>query len=276
MQFSNNINTLNTLMFYSAPASHSPQPYQIPEGCQLVELITDGVVFFEIDGIKRPCRRGTIFWHIAGDYTIHETTREEPYHCLVFKFKTTDNLRSAPRVSFWRGSNDALSEFTATVHSSFSNCAERPEALQILSNYCAAELLMHARSLNNLHARAPLPLDDVPDQRILRDALLFLEKNLSENISIDQLAEEMKIPRNKLFALFRGQLHQTPYQWLQARRLQQARHWLESSTLPIKEIAAACGFEHTEVFHRCFVKNFGETPKKYRQNHSPYRNLSGK
>ena len=97
MKYSDTLTVLNRLLFYTAPSSHSPTPYQISPGIQLVEIIVDGVVYFEVDRVKRPCRRGTIFWHIAGDHTISETTREEPYRCLVMRFKALQDQRIAPQ-----------------------------------------------------------------------------------------------------------------------------------------------------------------------------------
>ena len=77
---------LERIVFYAAPSDFSPTPYTIPENVQLVELLTGGVVFFDDGSGMRPYRRGTFFWHVPGDKTICQTTREEPYRCEVFRF----------------------------------------------------------------------------------------------------------------------------------------------------------------------------------------------
>lgn len=267
---------LNKVSFYTAPSTHSPTPFQISAGLQVVEIITSGDVYFEINSLKRPFRRGTIFWHIAGDHTICETTREDPYRCLVLVFKCQEDRRVVPRVSFWRGSDASLEEFSLTVYNTVLENQNSAEALAMLCRYCASNLLMHANKLIPLHPKAPVPQDSSSDQMLMRSVLNYIGGNLAEDLSINTLSTVLKLPRNRIFALFQEHLQQTPHGYILEKRLQHARSLLESSSVAIKEVAAACGFEHVEVFHRCFVKHFNETPKAYRHNHSPYRNLSVK
>ena len=49
MKYSDVLTDLNRVLFYTAPANCSPIPYQISSGIQLLEVILDGVVYFEID-----------------------------------------------------------------------------------------------------------------------------------------------------------------------------------------------------------------------------------
>ncbi len=272
MKYPDILTDLSRISFYTAPASHSPEPFQISPGVQLVEVILSGVVYFEVNQIKRLCRRGTIFWHIAGDSTIYETTREEPYTCLVLHFRCSQDQRIAPRVSFWRGSDSALDEFAKTVYNSFVDCRNEPSA-EILYKYCANELLMHTYKIAALHANAPVPLASAGEHLLLRNILNYIENNLAGDLSVKTLAAALKIPRNKLFALFKTELQQSPHDYILQKRLQHACTLLESSNTTLKEIAAVCGFEYMEVFHRNFVKYFNETPQNYRKSHAPYREL---
>ena len=129
---------------------------------------------------------------------------------------------------------------------------------------------MHAKKLIPLHPNAPVPIENDPEILLLRNILKYIENNLSEDLSVKTLANHLKIPRNRLFDLFKKQLQQTPHSFVQEKRLQRARTMLESSNATLKEIADACGFEFMEVFHRNFIKRFGTTPKQYRNNQSPY------
>ena len=271
MKYSNTLADLNRVLFYTAPASCSPTPYQISPGIQLLEIILDGVVYFEIDHVKHPCRRGTIFWHIAGDHTICETTRDEPYRCLVLRFNCLQDQRIAPHVSFWRSSDAALEEFVNTTYQVFSANQHDPEAVNLLSCSCASELLLHTKKLIPLHPAAPVPIEDDREILLLRSILNYIENNLAEDLSVNNLSNHLKIPRNRIFELFKTQLQQTPHSFVQEKRLQHARALLESSHAGLKEIAGACGFEYMEVFHRNFSKRFGVTPKQYRNNLSPYQ-----
>lgn len=274
MIFAEQLLDLKRLSLYSAPAECSPTPYTIPENTHVVELLLGGVVFFDNGSGVRPYRRGTLFWHISGDKTISETTREEPYSCLVFHFASTDAAeRLAPRVSFWLGTDEALEDFSHQVFTAFHSQTQNLNS-SILANYCASELLMHALKIKTFHAKSVAAEENSPEEKELRTLLLYIEKNLANDLSVDFLSDLHQIPRNRLFRLFRDFLQLSPHEYITGKRLENARKLLESTRLPIKETAARCGFDRVEVFHRVFVKHFGETPKHYRENHHPYQDFS--
>lgn len=56
----------------------------------------------------------------------------------------------------------------------------------------------------------------------------------------------------------------TPTAWVNARRLEHATRLLESSALPVTEVAAICGFENLSYFHRLFRSHQGTTPRGHR------------
>lgn len=270
MQFIDELEQLLQVSFYTAPSTHDPQPYVIPENRQIVELLTAGVVYFQENGTWQTYRRGTIFWHIPGDSTIFHTSRQEPYQCMVFHFQSSSAQRIAPRVSCWRGNDEALTDFLRESHSTFFTTRNDPESAAILDCYCASLLLLHARG-NKVSAHTSSLLNSPGnDENILRNLLLYIEKHLSEPLTASVLTDAFQLPRNKLFRLFREQLQTTPHNYLQTQRLELARRLLESTQQPIKSIAGSCGFEHVEVFHRFFCRQFKQTPAQYRRNNSPY------
>ena len=273
MEFADHIVELKKLMFYAASRIKNPSPYQIPAEINVVELITGGVV--RSPGANGPelFRRGTIFWHIPGEHTIYDTTREEPYRCLVFHFHVRSAERTAPRVSTWRGSDEALEEFVQQVHTAYESSRNNPFQKKLLDSYCASELLMHACELKNLHAESVMNIQNSPDEIILRGILSYIDQHIAGNLSAAAISEALRIPRNRFFSLFKKFMRQSPHEYIAEKRLDLSRRYLESSNFTIKEIAAACGFEHIEVFHRSFVRRFNETPLAYRRSHLPYNNL---
>jgi AraC family cel operon transcriptional repressor len=56
----------------------------------------------------------------------------------------------------------------------------------------------------------------------------------------------------------------SPTEWVNTRRLEHATRLLESSSLPVTEVAAICGFENLSYFHRCFRARQGTTPRSHR------------
>lgn len=56
----------------------------------------------------------------------------------------------------------------------------------------------------------------------------------------------------------------TPTAWVNARRLEHAARLLESTALPVTEVAAICGFDNLSYFHRSFRAHQGTTPRGHR------------
>ncbi|MEX1119842.1 MAG: AraC family transcriptional regulator [Terrimicrobiaceae bacterium] len=56
----------------------------------------------------------------------------------------------------------------------------------------------------------------------------------------------------------------TPTAWVNARRVEYAARLLESTMLPVTEVAFRCGFENLAYFHRLFRASHGTTPRSYR------------
>lgn len=274
--FAENFISLDRISFFQAPADHSPTPYIIPENHNVVEVLTGGMVYFEHNNQRQQFRRGTIFWHVPGDHTIFDTTADEPYSCAVFRFQCQSNIRTVPHVSCWRGSSESLEEFIRQSYQAFILADNAPQQKSLLEAYCSAELLMHAYNLKNPQLASATDHNADTDEIILRNILMYIDKNISGDLSVSSLCAAMKQPRNRLFGLFRKQLNTTPHEYVASKRMLLARQLLESTRSPVKQIASTCGFEHVEVFHRYFVKCFQKTPREYRSNQQPYSNLPEK
>ena len=66
---------------------------------------------------------------------------------------------------------------------------------------------------------------------------------------------------------FVKELGKTPLEYLTMLRLQQAGKLLaQESYLSIEEVADSCGFRDSFYFSRQFKKQFGQSPREYRQN----------
>lgn len=89
--------------------------------------------------------------------------------------------------------------------------------------------------------------------------------NLAQIDGLDDLAAHMQISTRHLTRLFRQQMNVQAGSWLENARINQARHLLETGTVPLKTIPAACGYRSTDVMRRAFVKVTGMTPSVYRK-----------
>jgi AraC-like DNA-binding protein len=252
---------LKQVAFYMAPDDARVTPVQIPENVELVELITGGEVFFEVDGEEKTFGKGTIFWHQAGEQTIWRTTPESPYRCAVFLFLVSDLDRPVPRVSFWNADTDAdIDRFASECISLFHT---QELDTDVLSLYIYSTLLRHAMAEGDSTSRRnnPEPLDR---------ALAYIHHHIGEKFSIAVLAKNSRVSQPQLFKLFQTHMGITPHRYILSQQLARARTMLAGTPLPIKEIASECGFESLEVFYRRFRCESGMPPGEYRRKYLPY------
>jgi AraC-like DNA-binding protein len=259
-QFADRLTRIERVGFFMAPENARLSPAQIPEDTELVELLTSGEVFFEVDGQKQTFGKGTIFWHQSGEKTIYQTTPEAPYRCAVFHFSVRDRNRPAPRVSFWNPKAD-VDAFVSECLSLFHTRELPTDALTL---YTYGTLLRHALANKNsrVQGNRPEPLDR---------ALGYIERHLGEKILIARLAEYSRVSQPQLFRLVQTHLGPPPHRHIIARQLARARTMLAGTPLPIKAIASKCGFESLEVFYRRFRSEGGLPPGEYRRQNQPYR-----
>jgi len=109
------------------------------------------------------------------------------------------------------------------------------------------------------------PLRPRLDQR-LQSALVYMQKNLSQEIDLTQLAREASLSLSQFKQLFKKQLAQTPGDYLTQLRMQHGRQLLQFSDLPVQRIASLCGYQSASAFSARFRLHFQQNPQQFRQN----------
>ena len=131
-----------------------------------------------------------------------------------------------------------------------------------MAHWLTVHLLTSLRS-NRGHLEELMPTESIKTKR-LGSVLEFIEHNLSEEVSLDQLAREAAVSKFHFTRLFREATGSTPHRWLSDRRLDAGRRLLETTDLSVSEIAHRCGFSRANYFATAFSSKFGVTPSDYR------------
>lgn len=107
-----------------------------------------------------------------------------------------------------------------------------------------------------------LPPDD--GQR-LREVLVWASERLDEPLPVERLAARaLQSPRS--FARhFRVLTGTTPLAWLLAQRVALAQQLLETTDLPVDEVARRCGFGAATTLRQHFARRLGTSPQAYRR-----------
>jgi AraC family transcriptional activator of pyochelin receptor len=112
-----------------------------------------------------------------------------------------------------------------------------------------------------MKAKLRLSKDDLEALRIVKETIL---RDLSVHHSITELSALTGINRYKMTYGFRQLFDSGIYQFLREQRMLLASGLLQENELPIKEIAARCGFSDVHNFSTAFRKHFHQAPAKYR------------
>jgi AraC family transcriptional regulator len=102
----------------------------------------------------------------------------------------------------------------------------------------------------------------------LKRATEYMTGNLSEPVSLADIAAAAGLSRMYFAAQFRLATGLRPHEYLLKRRIERAQELLLNSRLPLVEIAFEVGFKTQAHFTTVFARLVGETPNVWRQQNN--------
>ena len=98
----------------------------------------------------------------------------------------------------------------------------------------------------------------------IRRARQRIDDDPTEPLSLAELARDSGVSRYQFIRAFARELGLTPHAYIVQRRLSHARRLILAGQA-LAEVATCCGFSDQSHLHRCFVRQFGITPRRYRE-----------
>jgi transcriptional regulator GlxA family with amidase domain len=217
----------------------------------------------------------------------HERGATVAAHCLgVFALAATGLLDGLEVTTHW--------EYADQLASRFPRLRVRPEALYldqgdiVTGAGASAGIDMclhlirreHGAALANSIARILVtpphrdggqrqfiaaPLTAGHDGDRLAEVMAWARANLDRPVSLDELAARALMSRRTFVRHFNAVTGATPYAWLLSQRLAVAEELLETTGLPIEQIAARVGYRSAAVFREQFAARRGVAPRDYRK-----------
>ncbi|HEX7304803.1 GlxA family transcriptional regulator [Lentzea sp.] len=114
----------------------------------------------------------------------------------------------------------------------------------------------------------PVPADDGASTSATRAWAL---ERLADPLTLADLARHANMSVRTFTRRFRAEVGLSPHEWVVHRRLDHARHLLETTSLPVGEVAGAAGFADPLVLRRHLRTTVGLTPNAYRRSYSAVR-----
>ena len=103
------------------------------------------------------------------------------------------------------------------------------------------------------------------DSRVSR-MLDYINKNLSQSISLDDICAHVHVSRYYLCHMFKKTVGMTVFEYILSRRLSIARRYLLDTDMTLSQIASSVGFSSFSYFSKAFREYEGMTPSKFRSD----------
>ncbi|EML1595982.1 MULTISPECIES: helix-turn-helix domain-containing protein [Burkholderia cepacia complex] len=99
-------------------------------------------------------------------------------------------------------------------------------------------------------------------RRRVRD---YIDTYLTQPLTLGELAEVAALSEYHFSRMFRLSFGRAPHAWVAEQRLARARELLRTTSLPLAQIAADCGYANAGHFSHRFRDAHGTTPNTYRR-----------
>ena len=97
------------------------------------------------------------------------------------------------------------------------------------------------------------------------ELLKYISINYGSKLSLDLLAANMHLSREYLCRYFKKHTGKTIFDYIREVRIAQAKHLLRTSSHPIADIGAFCGYPSVSSFQRAFRAEEGISPGEFRE-----------
>ena len=105
--------------------------------------------------------------------------------------------------------------------------------------------------------------EGIYDEKIA-SVLSYVSENLTESLSVDDLADRVHISRYHFMRLFKAQTGMSVHAYVRQRRLMHAAHLIREG-MSAARAAEESGFSDYSAFHRAFNAAFGVSPGKLKK-----------
>jgi LacI family transcriptional regulator len=102
---------------------------------------------------------------------------------------------------------------------------------------------------------------------IAEKAIQFIWENYTMELSVDDIAKEVGVPKRSLQRVFKNEFNRGVSEEIRRKRIEEVAHLLESTALTLPDICIKTGIRSTSYLHRAFQATYEMTPSEYRNVH---------
>ena len=99
----------------------------------------------------------------------------------------------------------------------------------------------------------------------IQETVNYIDFNYAEQINLSILSKVTSVNYSYLSTQFKKEVGSSIIDYINQRRVQQARKLLVTTNLPVNEISEVVGFLDGNYFSRTFKRHIGQSPSEYRK-----------
>ena len=101
-------------------------------------------------------------------------------------------------------------------------------------------------------------------QQAINKLLEMVHRNLDQNLRVEELAQKVQLSQNYLAKQFKQRMGKTIPRYILESRINRAKLLLQTTNLPVKQIAAQVGLPDAQHFNKQFRNITGQAPSQLR------------
>lgn len=264
-------NSLKIASFIRITSSQSEMPWSFPRHLHddFLELsfVTEGDVEFECGHSNYHLRAGDIIIKNAGVLHAERSIPGKPYEQYCLGLSGVCNPGMPPNALIPDGLTPVIhtAEAFDYLRASFKYLFELNSAQRSRTEELRRQTIENMLTILNMLVKDTVD-HSVPKQysALTEQVLKHICLHFGEDISLDTIAKDLHISPSHLAHKFKDETGSTVNQYILSRRLGEAQMRLVFRDIPIKEIAAECGYQNLQYFYAVFKKHVGATPVELR------------
>jgi transcriptional regulator GlxA family with amidase domain len=147
--------------------------------------------------------------------------------------------------------------------------------IYLVEKYCGRDVAVHCSKVMEIEidreSQSPFVIfsgqKEHQDEPI-KKAQVYIERNVGNKITVDQLSEMFAISRRNFERRFKKATSNTPVEYLQRVKIEAAKKSLESGRENVNEVMYSVGYSDNKAFRTIFKKITGLSPIEYRNKYN--------
>lgn len=130
----------------------------------------------------------------------------------------------------------------------------------------ARQLVVYLRRSGGQSQFSTLLASQSAESEPIRELLTWMPDHLDGDLTVPALAERVHLSERQFRRVFKREVGRTPIDHVDTVRLEGACRLLETTRMPIEEVARRCGFGTPETMNRTFRRRLNTTPSNHRHH----------